>query len=533
MKTKRLPRILFVAAAAFAFVACVGPTTLVSALASNARSGGSPVPDKDKSYLLSVVESANKRFAAAAEDYNVDAMFFSLEGRELRFTMRIKEKDLPDDERRKTEFLARTMEENPGLVFEIWGKAANAEDTVLTGRFFERLVANWVSASVVFETKGGRNVARASVSLSDYKKFVEEWKRPPVSEGTMTDSRDGRTYRTVKVGSRNWMAENLAFETAESRCYGDDPEKCREYGRLYDYDDALKSCPEGWHLATRPEFDELTGTLKFDAARVVSVLPGGCQTARDSAYQAVRDTFADGGEMAHFWYFDAFDDLSTGYGGEMRFSRHGYGGNNARLKAGLSVRCVEGERKIVDPASVEEGTVRDARDGRVYRTVKIGDRTWTAENMAFETPGDSCDSDEARCSALGRRYAFGAAQSVCPAGWRLPSLEEFHELFGSMNERGMDETDFFETQARYKISFFPDSGKWKDNELRFWSSTTLEWMPGDERRAVLTCRDWENGVVTARHPNHRKGDMSAVCERNHLRKDSGHKMSVRCVKEPD
>ena len=522
MEMKRLPRIPFVAAAALALVACVGPTTLVSALASNARSGESPVPDEEKSYLLSVVESANKRFAASAEDYNVDAMFYALEGRELRFTMRIKENDLPADERRKTEFLARTMEENPGLVFEIWGKTANAEDTVLTGRFFERLVANRVSVFVVFETKSGRNIARASVSLSDYKKFVEEWKRPPVSEGTMTDSRDGRTYRTVKIGSRNWMAENLAFETAESRCYGDDPEKCREYGRLYDYDDALKSCPEGWHLATRLEFDELTGSLKFDAARVVSVLPGGCWTARDS--------FEDGGEMAHFWYFDAFDDLSTGYGGEMRFSRLGYGGNNAGLEAALSVRCVEGERKIVDPASVEEGSLRDARDGRIYRTVKIGDRTWMAENMAFETPGDSCDSDEARCSALGRQYAFGAAQSVCPAGWRLPSLEEFDELFGSMNERGMDETDFFGTQERYKISFFPDSGQWKRNELHFWSSTTVEWID-EEKRAVLTCRDWENGVVTARHPNHRKGDMSAVCERNNWRKDSERKMSVRCVKE--
>ena len=110
MEMKRLSRIPFVAAAALALVACVGPATLVSALASNARSGESPVPDEEKSYLLSVVGNANKRFAASVEDYNVDAMFFSLEGRELRFTMRIKENDLPADERRKTEFLARTME---------------------------------------------------------------------------------------------------------------------------------------------------------------------------------------------------------------------------------------------------------------------------------------------------------------------------------------------------------------------------------------------------------------------------------------
>ena len=110
--------------------------------------------------------------------------------------------------------------------------------------------------------------------------------------GSLTDVRDGKTYKTVKIGSQVWMAENLNYEynegTAKSYCYGDDPAMCEKYGRLYTWSAAMDSaavfsrngkgcgngktcsatksvrgvCPEGWHL---PDTTEWIALEKFVA----------------------------------------------------------------------------------------------------------------------------------------------------------------------------------------------------------------------------------------------------------------------------
>lgn len=87
--------------------------------------------------------------------------------------------------------------------------------------------------------------------------FAEELADASVEGSVLKDTRDGQEYKTVKIGSQIWMAENLSFAAEESFCYTRFNYDCRKYGRFYTWDVAKNVCPAGWHLPTAEEFDQL------------------------------------------------------------------------------------------------------------------------------------------------------------------------------------------------------------------------------------------------------------------------------------
>ena len=90
------------------------------------------------------------------------------------------------------------------------------------------------------------------------------------NNSTLTDNRDSKTYKTVKIGNQWWMAENLSYKTSNSWSTSEVKEKSsfhkgngygKVYGRLYTYNSAKNSCPVGWHLPSSNEWIQLIDNL--------------------------------------------------------------------------------------------------------------------------------------------------------------------------------------------------------------------------------------------------------------------------------
>ncbi len=184
------------------------------------------------------------------------------------------------------------------------------------------------------------------------------------STGTFTDSRNGKVYKTVKIGEQVWMAENLAYNPAAGNAlkYETDADYADVYGYLYDWKTAMKVCPKGWRLPTDDEWAELsehlggekiaddklkeTGTTHWKSPNAeasnesgFTALPGGARLLSGSIVHV--------GERGNWW---SASEMYPGYAWtwSLFYTPKGLfrSGNSGQL--GYSVRCIKDEDKWND-----------------------------------------------------------------------------------------------------------------------------------------------------------------------------------------
>ena len=149
------------------------------------------------------------------------------------------------------------------------------------------------------------------------------------------------------------------------------------------------------------------------------------------------------------------------------------------------------------------GTFTDARDGQVYKYTTIGKQVWMAENLKFDAPYSLCYGKiEGFCDTFGRFYSLHVngelfdlfdqelLDTICPAGWHVPSTDEWTLLsitmgegaeamsrlkssddFGERYEQGTDICGYNALPAGYWMSNGNVSGEYVSSI--FWTSTAI------------------------------------------------------------
>lgn len=305
-------------------------------------------------------------------------------------------------------------------------------------------IANAVAKAVMDSIRKNMENWGFANEVPDFEKVIEMFG----ADSTMTDSRDGQIYKTVKIGDQIWMAENLNFEVDSSYCYNDSAKYCTKYGRLYSWAAANRACPDGWHLPTIDEFETLFATVgkqsiagkKLKSASGwnndgngtddfgFTALPAGIWYGKDKYYNYE-------GHHANFWSSikngsDSADYVNMFYGYD---SVHVFVHDK---NDGMSVRCLKGEAEVPSGWSwdvpkearlnpnIKYDTMIDPRDKQVYKVVKIDvpdanySQVWMAENLDYadsvKTPslkgGNWCyNNDEKNCKVSGRYYSWAVA----------------------------------------------------------------------------------------------------------------------------
>jgi uncharacterized protein (TIGR02145 family) len=183
--------------------------------------------------------------------------------------------------------------------------------------------------------------------------------------GTMTDERDGQTYKIVKIGHLWWFAQNLNYETVDSHCYNDSAEYCAKYGRLYKWAAAVGkseeecgyrhecnltlpvqgACPPGWRVPSNYDWNDLIVAAGGDeiAGEVLRESKEGGFALLYAGRINFAGEFVQEGRSACIWTSSETDEYDAYYADFYYSYSKVIFPNDAEKYDGYSVRCVKGE----------------------------------------------------------------------------------------------------------------------------------------------------------------------------------------------
>lgn len=317
------------------------------------------------------------------------------------------------------------------------------------------------------------------------------------------------------------------------------------------------ACPTGWHLPTQGEWKSLViwvGDSLIAGKKLKSVsgwndgnnnmdtygftaLPAGAKY-NDGIY-------SNEGRFASYWSSTEESSSYALYYASYIMLRYLFDSANILYQNkyyAFSIRCVKdnsgniqnssssaiaeessSSTGVVPPCKTttedncEYGELKDNRDGQIYKTVKIGNQWWMAENLNYNMANSLCYFDSVKyCAEWGRLYTWTTALQACPHGSHLPSRIEFETLFeavggqttagkmlksvsGWSEKNGIDAYSFMALPVGYW------DGGYGNAYTIFWSSTEY-----NDISAYYVLLYHTSDIVNVSNP-HKTGAFSVRC----------------------
>jgi uncharacterized protein (TIGR02145 family) len=291
---------------------------------------------------------------------------------------------------------------------------------------------------------------------------------PAITYGYVRD-RQNHIYRTVRIDSLEWMAQNMESVVDSSWFFQNSKDSGYKYGRLYSWTaamglpdscsslyctDLIKNeqtgiCPTDWHLPSDDEWYALGGAVSsanqlksghgwYNNGNGIDKLGF---AALSGGYREYDGVFTHNLTSGFWWSSTPTTELSAYRRGIDYLNEHIADRPENIKTLGFSVRCV---KRVLFP---------------VIKSVSIGTQTWMVENMNVKTDsswwyGGSSSPDSAK--GYGRLYSWTAAMAlpdscntksctdligpkhrgICPNGWHIPNASEWDTLGSYANASG-------------------------------------------------------------------------------------------------
>ena len=338
------------------------------------------------------------------------------------------------------------------------------------------------------------------------------------------DLRDGQVYPIVDIEVQRWLNRNMNYAVDSSWCYNDVEQNCDLIGRAYNWESAKQACPEGYRLPTSKDWSLLEKLMATDIVKNkgdMNIVMTGHYSEYDGEMK-----WNSGNRAAYFW---DLEEVDKDHAATSIFYLEG--NNYLDDSAEKSGGSLKSDKQFVRCIRENKGTMVDPRDGQTYKTIRLGNTVWMQENLNFAADSSYEFVGEIEFEKTGRYYTHSAALTACPAGWHLPSADDFNRLIKLIKDHAL--IDYLSLKSDYG---------WKDynrqtsaDDFEFTALPVGSCMYSYAEKGV-SCRSvgqntlfWTNAEATEKgnfecaivHSNPNVGYNCADYEYN----------SIRCVKD--